>query len=145
MCYKKTIDVNVKAFDMLKNKNEAKKVTKHISRDYKCKFNSAACNSDQKWNNRTCQWECKIYHKCKKNYSWNPSTCICENSKYLKSIADTSVIKCDEIITVMDVALTKKTNTMATNVTSTPSINCHSKTVRDYYILHTVLLAIISL
>ena len=24
----------------------------------------------------------------KKDYSWNPSTCICENSKYLK-IADT--------------------------------------------------------
>ena len=47
--------------------------------------------------------------------------CICENSKYLKSIADTSVIKCDEIISVMDIVSTKKTNTMATNVTE----NCH--------------------
>ena len=27
-----------------------------------------------------------------KNYSWNPRTCICENSKYQKSIDDTSVI-----------------------------------------------------
>ena len=33
--------------------------------------------------------------KKKKNvyiYSWNFSTCICENGQYLKSIADTSVI-----------------------------------------------------
>ena len=43
----------------------------------------------------------KIYCKCKKDYSWNPSTCICEKSKYLKSITDTSVIECDEIIFVM--------------------------------------------
>ena len=26
------------------------------------------------------QCECKNYRKCKKDYSWNPSTCICENS-----------------------------------------------------------------
>ena len=44
-------------------------------------------NSNQKWN-KTCQCEFKNY-KCKKDYSWNPSTGICENSKYLKSIADT--------------------------------------------------------
>ena len=29
---------------------------------------------------------------CKKDYSWNPSTCICENGISLKRIADTSVI-----------------------------------------------------
>ena len=34
---------------------------------------------------------------------------------------------------------TEKTNTIATNVLRTASINCHSKKVRDYYILHTVL------
>ena len=28
----------------------------------------------------------------KKDYSWNPNTSICENGKYLKSIADSSVI-----------------------------------------------------
>ena len=42
----------------------------------------------------------KNYRKCKKDYSWNPSTCICGNSKYLESIADTSVIECDGTITV---------------------------------------------
>ena len=49
-----------------------------------------------------------------KDYIWNPSTCICENSKNLKSIADTSVTECDETIIVMDNLSTKKTNTIAT-------------------------------
>ena len=50
---------------------------------------------NQKWNNKTSQCKCKNYRKCIKDYSGNPSTCICEDRKYLKSIADTSVIKCD--------------------------------------------------
>ena len=53
---------------------------------------------------------------CKKDYSLNPSRCICENSKHLKSIADSSVIACDEILSVMDIASTKKTNVIAKNV-----------------------------
>ena len=73
---------------MITNKNEAKTMTKHISCDCKCKFSSIACNSNQKWNNKTCQCEYKNYDKCKRDYSWNPSTCICENTKYLKNAAD---------------------------------------------------------
>ena len=94
------------------------------------------------------QCECKNYCKCKKDYSRNPSTCACETMKYSKSIADTSVIEYDEIISVMYIVSTKMANTIATNVTSTASVNCHSKNVRykiDCYILHTVLLAIILL
>ena len=53
--------------------------------------------------------------------------------------------ECDEIITAMDIVLTKKTNSITTNVASTASINCHSEKVRNCYILHTVLLAIILL
>ena len=98
------------------------------------------CNSNQKWNNKTCQCECKNYRMWKKDYSWNPSTCICENSKYLKS---TSVTECYEIVTAMDIVSTKKT--IAINVMSTASINCHSIKVKDCYILHTLLLAIILL
>ena len=45
----------------------------------------------------------------------------------------------------MDIVTTKMTNTIATNVTNSSSINCHRKKVRDFYILHTVLLAIILL
>ena len=51
---------------MITNKNEAKAVTKHISCDYKSTFNSTICNSNQKWNDKTCQYELKIYHKRKK-------------------------------------------------------------------------------
>ena len=86
----------------------------------------------------------KNYCTCKKDYSWNPSTCICEDDKHLKSIADTSVVTCDEIISVMDIASTKMTNTVATNV----SINSDIEKVRykiDSYILHSVLVAIILL
>ena len=48
--------------------------------------------------------------------------------------------KCDEIVIDMDIASTKKTNTIAANAISTASRNCHSKKVRDCYILYTVLL-----
>ena len=121
-------------------------MTEHISCDYKRKLNSATCNSNQKWNNKACQFECKNYQKCKEDYSWNPSTYICENIKYLISGADTSVAECDEIVIVIDFISTKKTNTtVTTKVTSTTSIYCRSKKVRDCYILDTVLLVIILL
>ena len=69
----KTKDVNVKVFNMITNRKEAKIMVKHISCDCKCK-----CNIDK------CQCECKNYYTCKKDYSWNPSTSICENGNYLK-------------------------------------------------------------
>ena len=40
----------------------------------------------------------KKHNTCKKEYVWNPTTCICENRKYLASILDGSVIMCDEVI-----------------------------------------------
>ena len=107
---KETKDINVKAFNMITNKDEAKAMTEHISCDCKCKFNSKTCISNQKWNNETSQCECKNYHKSEKDYSWNPIICICENSKYLKGVIDTSVTKCDEIVIVMNTLSTKKTN-----------------------------------
>ena len=61
--------------------------------------------------------------KHKKDYNWNPSTYICENSKYLKN---TSQTECDEIIPVMDIVSTKKTN-----ITSNALINYNSTKVRD--------------
>ena len=70
----KTKDVNLKVFNMIKNKNEAKIMVKDISCDCKCKLNSTTCNSNQKWNNDKCQYEWKIYSACRKNYRWNPST-----------------------------------------------------------------------
>ena len=48
---------------MITNKNEAKTMTKHVSCDFKSKFNSTKCNSNQKWNDKICQCERKNYHK----------------------------------------------------------------------------------
>ena len=55
MCIpKETEDINIKAFKMITNKDEAKAMTENISCGFKCKFNSRTCNSKQKWNNKTC-------------------------------------------------------------------------------------------
>ena len=140
---KETKDIHVNAFNMITNKMKLMK--ENISCDCKCKFNSTTCNSNQKWNNKICQCECKNYHKCEKDYSWNPSTYICENTKFLKSVTDFSVTKCVKIVIAMVITSTKKTNTIATSVTSTALINLHSKKVRDCYILHTVLLVVIKI
>ena len=77
---KETKYINIKAFNMITNKDEAKATIELISCDCNWKFNSTTYNLNQKWNNKTCQCECKNYRKCKENYSFNPSTCICENS-----------------------------------------------------------------
>ena len=49
-------------------------------------------------NKRKCRCESKKHHISEKKYIWNPSTCICENGKYLAIILDDSVSTCDEII-----------------------------------------------
>ena len=51
---------DIKVFDMVTRINEDKTLVKH-----KCKFDSATCNSNQKWNNDKCQCECKINYTCK--------------------------------------------------------------------------------
>ena len=48
---KETKAINIKVFNTITNKNRAKTMREHISCDGKCKFNSATCNSNQKWNN----------------------------------------------------------------------------------------------
>ena len=60
-----------------------------------------------------------MYRKYRKDYSWNPSTCICQNGKYLKSITDTSVTVCvcDEIINGTDSVSRNMTNTLLTEKT----------------------------
>ena len=133
--------MNIKAFNMITNKNEAKAMTEHISCDSKCKLNSTTWSSNQKWNNKKCQCECKNSRNCKKDYSWNPSKCTCENKKFLKNIADTSVIECDEIMIVMVIVSTKKTNTIATKNTNTIATNVTSaaskfKSERLLYFTH---------
>ena len=70
---------------MITNKNEAKTITKHISCDFNA--NCTTCDPSQIWNNKTCQYKCKNYGTCKKDYNLNPSKRTCENSKYLRWLA----------------------------------------------------------
>ena len=114
----KTKDVNVKVFNMITNRNKAKAlVIKHISCNCKCKFNGTTCNSNQKWGNETCQCECENYHKWKKDNSSNPSKCISENDKYLKSIVDDSKIVCDlHVIIMQNIDLNKKVHCCTKNM-----------------------------
>ena len=139
---------------MITRIHEAEPLVKHISCDCKCKFNSTTYNSNQKWSKHTCQCECKKYQTCKKDSNWNPSTCISENSKFLKSIGDTSVIVCDEIINATDSVSKNVTNTMPTNMTNiistnvpnTVSINSDDKKLRyktNCYIFHVLLVIIL--
>ena len=63
---KETKNINVRAFNMITDKNEAKTMTKRVSSDCKCKFNSTVCNSNQKMNNKTCQYSVKIIVSAKR-------------------------------------------------------------------------------
>ena len=121
-------------------------LVKHIFCDCKCKFDSSTCNYNRKWNNHKRQCDHKKYPACKKDYNWNPSIYTCENNRYLKSIANTSVIACNEIINATDCASTNVTSIISTNVTSTMLTNSDDKKVRykmDSYILLPVLIVII--
>ena len=51
-------------------------------------------------------------------YTCNRSTCICEISRYLKSIFDDSGIICNEVIRVADSVSTNVTNTQPVIVKS---------------------------
>ena len=83
----------------------------------------------------------------KKDYSWNPSVCICENSRYLKNIVD-SVIVLVEIVNIIDSVSTNMTTTISRNVKRTASVHSDDNKVRhemDCYIFHTLLLVTILL
>ena len=55
---------------MIMEINESKTLTKHISRECKCKFDDRKCNTDWKWNEELNRCECKNpknHHVFKKN------------------------------------------------------------------------------
>ena len=83
----KTKYIIIKVLNLTTKKNESKTLVSHNLCNWKCKFNSTTCISNQKLSNDTGQCECKKYRKCKKDYS---CTCICENGKHLKNIIDNS-------------------------------------------------------
>ena len=94
----KTEDLTLSLFNMITGINELRTLTKHISCECKCKFDGRKCNSNQWRNKDKCQCECKKHHIREKDDIWNPTTCSCENAKYLASVIDDSVIMCNGII-----------------------------------------------
>ena len=91
-------ELNLSLFNVAAGINKLKALIKHILCKCKCRFDGRKCNSSQCWNKDKCWCECKNRHVCEKEYVWNPSTCNCENGKYLASIMDDSAIICDEVI-----------------------------------------------
>ena len=43
---------NLHVFNKITRINESKALTKHISCEYKCKYDGKKCNLNQKWNNK---------------------------------------------------------------------------------------------
>ena len=127
----KTEDLNLSVFNMITGINESKTLTKHISCECQCKYDGRKYNSNQWWNNDKCRCECEKHHICKSDYIWNPTSCSCENGKYLAGIIDDSVVICDEIIE----------ETIPTNFNE-KNITCKTQ---NFYILLPFLLIIISL
>ena len=132
--------INIKVFNMITIKNEVKTMAKHIPCDCKCRLNSITCNSNQKkhanLNVKT------VVHA--KRVIFGILAHVFVKAISLKNIAYTSLIKCEEIISVMDIASTKMTITIATDML----VNSENKKVEykiDFYILHTVFLVIILL
>ena len=65
------------------------------------KLDVRKCNSNHKCKNDKCRCESKnpiTHHVSEKDYIWNPSTCRCENDKYLESIIDDLVVTSDKMI-----------------------------------------------
>ena len=94
----KTEDLDIHVFNMITEKNESNILTKDILSKCKCRFDGKKYNSNQWWNKDKRQCECKKLHVCEKDYIWNPSTCTCENGKYLATVMDDSAITCDKVI-----------------------------------------------
>ena len=132
-----TNDVNVKVFNMIERKNKIKTLVNVFL--VILNVNLIVQLVTEIKGGIMINVKCKKYLTCRKDYSWNPSTYICENSRYIKSAVDNSVAY-DKVISVM--------NRVSTDVTSTVLINFDNKDKKvrykmDFYILYTFLLVAI--
>ena len=91
---------DVKVFNMITNKDEAKAMTKHFS--FIVNANSIVQDLIQDINGiiKHINVNVKIIISMKKVTAW--IACICENGNYLKSAVDNSVTKSDEIVIAMN-------------------------------------------
>ena len=110
----KAEDLNLNVFNIITGINESKILTKHTLWKCECKFDGRNCNLNQKWNidKCLCQGKNPKEHHVSKKFKWNPAICSCENGKYLGSIIDNSVIRCNDFI---ETTKTMPTKTVPTN------------------------------
>ena len=78
------------------------KISKHISYQWRYRFDGRKCNSNHWGNNDKYIFECKKHNVCEIYHIWNAAICSCENGKYLGSIMDDLGIMCDEVIEQYD-------------------------------------------
>ena len=64
----KTEDLKIHVFNIYTGKTESKILTKDASDKGKQKFDGRKFNSNQKWKNNKCQWECKKHIICEKEF-----------------------------------------------------------------------------
>ena len=76
-------------------------MAKHGSCVCKYKLNSVTCDSNQNWNNKTCQYECRNYRACKKDLVGILLHVFMRINKVYKKYADDLKIMCDEVIYYM--------------------------------------------
>ena len=111
---------------MIKGINEWKTLTKHISCEYKCKFDGIKWNSNQ--SGIMINVDVNVKNSIReKDHIWNPTTCSCKNGKYLANIMDDSVISCDEIIA----SYNEETKTVPVNINE-EKLACKTQ---NFYIL----------
>ena len=75
----------------------------------------------------------------KKDYIWNPTTCSCENGKYLASIIDNLMITCDEIIDAETKSYYNEAKTVRTKLNEKNAI---FETKTFYFLLSFLLITI---
>lgn len=111
-------DINVKVSNIKTRINELKTLVNIFNLVVNANLIVKQVIQIENCNNDKCQCESKKNRTCKKDYSLNHSTCICDYSNYLKSIVDDVVIVCDYVISVRRIVSTDVTNTRSTNVAS---------------------------
>ena len=114
---------------MITRTNELKTIRKHIS--YESKFlveNVTQIKSRISTNVDVNVKSKKTLCVYIKDYTYNLSTCTCENGKHLENIIGDSLVICDEIIVITKTVPTK---TISTETISTKTVP--AKTIRENY------------
>ena len=107
-------------------------MAKHGSCVCKYKLNSVTCDSNQNWNNKTCQYECRNYRACKKDLVGILLHVFMRINKVYKKYCwwFENYVWWSYILYVIEIVSKNVANIIPTNVTSTVSINCHKKKAR---------------